>query len=559
MKKTHKAPPGFVPTKVLSTRNGEIASSGHVYRISFPRADGKITVNYHYNFTRHPYKRLLSLYLRHGLDQVAASTVNIRCKALEVLDEFMSLNGESELCPESFVLFMRWLLESKDRNGERRFKDSTIPSYVNAVQAFYKFGIGRGQAGWSHSDLDTMKLAASRSLRGCRQRGAQDAVDNALSLQTFSDLARAVAFEFEQCKQVYQEWQAGRRDSPYNFQARFMGIIDPNPLVVLALQGVMRFGLRSEELNSLAAADLRVDDEQGRHEIYVHAPNKGDDFIPVDETFVESWRMCEAWGREARRIVGPQGEKLFDDVLFVYPATNSHHSYPLIQFSTYMLNQSHLPYFFNKWFGYKVKGDDGRERPLLHAEGDPSRPLEINYDKLRHAFAVRLAEREKNRAVTSRAMRHKHATTAERFYLHQTKLDHAKKVQIALKSEAVFLAMGLKNPVAAGVSAGTLQRAREAGAMLPHGLCGSALEGEGCRRASDCLECPFLVVIESRRPRFEADRETYLSKAKQMEEAGDWRGAENALSRAKVCEAHLIRMDRLFGGGGDERTAEQID
>jgi len=552
--KTRKAPPDFVPTKTLMTVKGEIAHSGHVYRICFERGSGKVKVTYFYNFGHHPYKKLLSRFVRLDLNEVTASTVNMRCKALELLEEFMSFTDESELGPEAFVLFMRWLLEAKTRDGERRFKDSTIPSLVHTVKAFYRFGVGKGQPGWSQSDLDTMTEAAAKVLRGCRERGAQDSIDQALSLQTFSDLARAVAMEFEQCKRVFQKWKVGERDSLYNFKARFMGIIDPNPLVVFALQGAMRLGLRAEELNALTPADLRVDESGGNHEIYVHAPNKSDDYMPVDETFLTSWRLCEAWSQEARKIVGPEGGEVFSDVLFVYPPTNSHHSDPLLQFSTYMLNQSHLPYFFKKWFGYKVKDDDGPERPLLHADGDPTRPLKIDYDKIRHAFAVRFTEREKNRVVTSKVMRHKHTSTTERFYLHQTRLDHAKKVQIALKSEAVFIAMGLKNPVAAGLSEETLRRAQQTGAILPHGLCASALEGDSCRRASNCLECPFLVVIESRRGRFAADREYYLNEAGKLESAGDWRGAENALSRAKICEAHLIRMDELFKGGSSERA-----
>jgi hypothetical protein len=536
----------FTPRKVRRAVTGEIARDGHAYRVTFPRASGKKVVNYYYNFSHHPFKNLLAKYLFKDAEEVTAATLNGRCKVLELLEEFLSSAGESDLNPETFTLYIRWLLESKKSDGGRRFKDSTIPSYVNVAKAFYRFGLKNGQRGWNQRDLDDMTTVVFKSLRGCRERGAQDSIDRALSFQTFSDLAKAVALEFEQCKQVFREWKAGNRDSPYNFKARFMGIIDPNPLVVFALQAVMRHGLRAEELNALTSSDLNVDEVRGNHEIYVHAPNKMDDYIPVDEAFLTSWQLCEAWSQEARRIVGPEGVQLFKDVLFVYPPTNSHHSHPLMQFSSYMLNQSHLPYFLKKWFGYKVRGEDGNERPLLHAEDDATRPLEIDYDKLRNAFAVRFAEREKNRAVTSRVMRHKQLTTAERYYLHQTRLDHAKKVQIALKSEAVFLAMNLKNPVAAGVSEETLRRAKETGAVLPHGLCGSALEGQDCQRASNCLECPFLVVIESRRSRFVDDREAYLEEGRDLEAAGDWRGAENALSRAKVCEAHLIRMDNLF-------------
>jgi hypothetical protein len=142
-------------------------------------------------------------------------------------------------------------------------------------------------------------------------------------------------------------------------------------------------------------------------------------------------------------------------------------------------------------------------------------------------------------------------STSERFYLNSSKLDHAKKVYYALKPEAQILAMGLKNPVAAGIAAETLERAKSAGALLPHGVCGVAMSGDDCVRASGCLECPHLIVIASRKPRFEADRDEYLKKADVLHAKGDIRGAENALSQAKLCQAHIARIDYTFGGGAN--------
>lgn len=552
MKASRKVPPGFAPLETRRAVSGEIARAGDIYRVMFPRASGKHSVNYFYNFGKHPLRDLFPAYLFNDAEQVTASSLNQRCRALELLHEFFEVTGHVDLNPESYLSFLRWLLTTKKRDGRRRFADSTIPSYANTVRAFYRFGLERKRLGWGQVDLDAMSVTAEKILRGCRERGSQVSVERALSFETFSDLIRAVALEFEQCKRVAQARAAGERDSLYNFGSRFMGIIDPNPLVVFALQAVMRHGLRAEELNALRPADMRVDELNGNHEIYVHAPNKPDDFIPVDEAFLTSWRLCEEWDREARSLAGPAGEGLFEDVLFVYPPTNSHHSFPLMQFSSYKLNESHLPYFFKKWFDFKIKDSEGKERPLLHADGDLTRPLWIDYHKLRNAFAVRFAEREKNRVVTSHVMRHRQLNTAERYYLHQTRLDHAKKVQVALQAEANFIVMGLKNPTAAGISEETLEKARQTGAMLPQGICGAALEGNACTRASHCLECPYLVVIESRRPRFVADREAYLREAEELDAKGDRRGAENALARAKYCQAHLLRMDQMFGGGGSE-------
>jgi hypothetical protein len=167
---------------------------------------------------------------------------------------------------------------------------------------------------------------------------------------------------------------------------------------------------------------------------------------------------------------------------------------------------------------------------------------------MRNAFAVQFAERERSRTITRDVMRHGSVSTTERFYLHQTRLDHAKKVYRALKPEAQMLVMGLNNAVEAGVSNNTLLRAQESGADLPHGICGSVIDGGTCVRSSGCLDCPHLVVITSRRPRFEADRDAYLKISEDLQHRGDLRGAENALSSAKLCQAYIIKIDdKLIG------------
>jgi hypothetical protein len=165
-----------------------------------------------------------------------------------------------------------------------------------------------------------------------------------------------------------------------------------------------------------------------------------------------------------------------------------------------------------------------------------------------------LADRQRDRQLTKEALRHEKESTGDRFYKKKSKLDHAKRVYHALKPEAQILAMKLKNPIMAGISAETIERAKGANADTPHGLCGVAMEGENCVRASGCLNCPHLVIIASRRPRFEADRKDFEEKAKKLEAKGDIRGAENALSQAKLCQAHIIRIDDMFDRGSDEQN-----
>jgi len=539
----------FTPSERRQTIDGEVGCNQDRYRVTFQRAGGQIIVNYHYDFSMHPLRPLLAHYLLDECEELAGGSLNHKFGCMKLLEQFLSEAGVGDLNPEIFLSFIRWLSDAKKPDGTSKYSDLSIAKFVNYTRMFYESGLRQQRLGWNQRDLDTITSVAGKALRGRHQRSLQESFDKAISLSAFSALARAVALEFAQCQQVMAERTAGQRRSLYNMEAMWMKRIDPNPFVVFAIQAALRLGLRASELNSLRREDIRVDPSQGNHEIYVHAPDKADAFIPVDETFLAAFNMCEAWSEEARALAGPTTGQAFKEALFVYPDTANRHSpCGLKQFNTYLLNESHLPYFYAKWFHHLIKGEDGNECPLLHADDDPTQPFSKDYRKLRSAFAVRFAERERNRVLTAQVMRHKNVYTAERYYLHQTLLDHAKKVQIALKTEAHFLVLGLRNALASGITEETLHRARVAGAVTPHGLCNSALQGQGCARAGDCLECEHLVVITSRRPRFVADRDAYLKMAEDFEAGGDLRAAENVRGRASLCQAHLIRIDEQFNG-----------
>lgn len=372
--------------------------------------------------------------------------------------------------PEIINFFIRWLLDTKKPTGKPRFADNSIYRSVSYVRAFYIFGLCRNYPGWSQSDLDIICDTINKELRGWPKRSEQNSVDKALSTETFTDLAKAVMLEFQQCRQILQEKAAGRRTSLYNLEAQNLKKLDPNPFVVFSLQCAMRNGVRSCELNTLCDDDIHIDQVKSHHKVYLHGPNKSDSFISVDDMFLETLNLCREWSQEARKMAGPIESELFKETMLIYPATNLYNAGSLVQVNSFTLNNYLLPYFYNKWFDYKIKDQTGNARPLLPADGDITRPLWCNFQKLRNAFAVRFAEREKNLAIASKALRHRDPRTTEKFYLQKTRLDHAKKVQIALKPEAQLLVMGLKNATAAGISEVTLKKARDNGSMNRKGV-----------------------------------------------------------------------------------------
>jgi hypothetical protein len=545
--------PGTVNPKAKNSRSyrtsgGSLTKTGHKYEVQFERYGGKERATYSFDFSSHPLRIIIARYLFDQAEGLSISTISNKCLLLRVLGEFLNLVNERGLNPRTHQSFLQWLRDTKGRGGAHRFNENTIMKYAGLCVECYKFGLQNKYAGFSQRDLDTIVVAQSNMLRGARKRTEQVSIDKALSQETFYNLLKAMSLELEQCRRVSKQRKSGVRVSLYADGSRGMLRLDPNPYVVLAGVCGLLHGIRSSEFCSIKRSDLRVDQINGRHELFVHATNKDDGYIPVDDLFLEVWSLCEEWDKDARACARVE-EDSTDDPGFVYSASCSWRFKGLIPLRTSYLNRPFLPHFYKKWFEYEVTGEDGVKRPLLHAENDPTRPLWCPYSKYRNAFGVHLADRQRDRQLTKEALRHEKESTGDRFYKNKTKLDHAKRVYHALKPEAQILAMKLKNPIMAGISAETLERAKSANASTPHGLCGAAMEGEDCVRASGCLNCPHLVVIASRRPRFEADRKGFEEKAKKLEAKGDIRGAENALSQAKLCQAHIIRIDDMFDRG----------
>jgi len=533
------------PVRVIHPLNGEIWVDGYKYKVTIHHGSNIGDSNCHYDFDRHPFRDLCEAFLLEDVDDVTARTVGSRCQFFQVLFEFVDSFNVRDLNPAIILKFIGWLKAVKNPQGKSRFTEWGIAAHIGCLARLYDAGLGLARPGWSQRDFDLILKAVNKERRGIRERSNRQSIENAMSSETFFDLTKAMALEREECMQVLQERKAGKRVSLFNLSLSQAKIIDPNPFVVFSLEAGLRYGLRSQELNALRCEDVRIDPDKGHHCLYVHAPDKADDFIPIEADFLETFNLCLEWSKEAREIAGDAGKGLYEDGLLVYLPAKKPATKPLIPLSTHSLNSTHLPYFYKKWFRRTVKDGQGNMRPMLHAEEDETKPLKVNFMKMRNAFAARFIEREPNCAVAQRVMRHRSFETTRQFYTHRTTLDHAKKVQLALGAEAQLLVLNLKNPIETGINDETVRRAKEAGAMTPHGVCGPALAGASCEVASDCLVCPHLVVIASRKPRLEADREEYLRKADMLIADGDHRGAENVLSRAKLCQAHILRIDTL--------------
>lgn len=532
--------------EIRYTTNGKVSRTGDMYEVTFPRAGGKRVVTSRFDFTRHRLREAVRRFVLGDAEGVSAGTIRGRCYAAKFLGEFLEADGSHDLTPETYRAFLRWLENETRPNGTKRFGENAVDTYAILVLAFYASGLEGSTAGWTRRNLDLMSECRAHQSRGSRQRQYQRSVDAAVSERAFNDLARAVALEFEECEQALAAYHAGER-SHLQVPGRGLECLDPNPFVVFALQAAMRMGLRASEFNALGPDDICRDPERSNHEIYVHAPNKADDFIPVDDVFIRSLDLCLAWQEAAR------GEKMgegcvWPSALLVYLSTDPMMQGSPVVLHTGLLNEVHLPYFYAKYFGVRVPTKNGSDRPLLHAEEDPDQPFWLSFAKIRNSFAVRLSEQEADIGVVQQVMRHQAFRTTHSYYLHRRKNDHARKTAVALESEARLLVLGLTRPAIVGVSDETVARAREAGALVPHGYCKSTLEGQGCIFPGDCLECKQLRVIESRLPRLGTDRDVYLAKAAALEEIGDSRAAENRRRLAARAQAYIYAVEDRQAG-----------
>jgi hypothetical protein len=267
--------------------------------------------------------------------------------------------------------------------------------------------------------------------------------------------------------------------------------------------------------------------------------------------FLRAFELSREWSAEARRLCGPKGEETHPEALLVCLSTSSNcgRELPLIPFTTYHLNAGYLRCFYRKWFEHKVVNEQGVKVPLLHAEGDPTKPLKCSFRKIRNAFGSDFGRQEAGRDITSEVMRHNDPKMADMYYLHRTRLEHAKRMHSALQPESRLLARILKNPTAAGVSEETLRDARECEALNPRASDDHApVDGED-RTAHQYPEDRMPDKAPGQNKQLIAEREKYLRKAQELEVKGDRRGAENARRRAEIFMTSIDRMNKISTGG----------
>lgn len=273
-------------------------------------------------------------------------------------------------------------------------------------------------------------------------------------------------------------------------------------------------GVRSSEINCLTVEDIQIDALYGKHRLYVHAPNKEPDMIPIEKDTLTLLQAMVEEGADARTLLGTNR-------LFV----NTRLSGLPCVLTTVTLNSA--------------------IRRMARRHGSVILPDDLRIPDGRTSLGTHLARTLRNRERVRRLMRHNWATTTETYYRAQQKLVVAGNMARALRAEVLRLTVACQRPVLdinERPDQVDILKRNPYNAELEWGSCGLDVARQGgCRVATHCFDCPLLVPWVSKRHNYIMERDEYLRLA---EKAENTRDRENLLYHANQAEAYCVLIDR---------------
>lgn len=380
------------------------------------------------------------------------------------------------------------------------------------LAAAAQHAIDAGLPGTSDLTVSRLKFVSGRAFRGTQDAANRRLVQRALSREQWDELDGILAEEWLTLRETGNAF-----DPPFRLS------------VVVAAWLAFHHGVRSSELNCLTVDDILSDDD-GRHHLRVHAPNKAEDRIPIPWTTLRMLECMVDVGAECRAKLGTRH-------LFVGRRPHAN-----------ILGTTHRNPAQSLTRGL---------RDLIERHGDNELPADIQFPDGRKTLGTHLAYDIANREKVRQIMRHENASTTERFYRVPDKLRVAKDIAAAIRGEAVRLTIACQQPVVSlkerPEHQEVLARNRH-NAELEYGSCGLDVQRQGsCRMAVHCFECPLLVPWVSKRHNFVYERDEYEKKA--VEAAND-RDRENYLRHAALAEAHILLIDRKEAADGRSRPTQ---
>jgi hypothetical protein len=602
-------------TKTWTTSDGSVITVNGT-TISFLIVKTKPTTAT-FDFSPHPWGERAVTYLLDNAEEWASNTLSSNATRLVVLLHDY-LHPEQDLDPEAFRTFCRWLRQSTAPGAAARYAPGVDAQIARQAISFYAHALGVGPGdrnlelmreaarrefrgtgaaqytagaaeAFSAAEYQGLLAAAASELAECRRlldlrrafkeriaperqapkpvrRSGSDAdgifaesflyalldwvVAHAIpcELNTFSELAGvtrlSIASRYRNVAAEVREWAFVSGARPLAAPDRFLPT--PDPYAAFAVLVGLRNGVRAEEWNLMRVGDVRNGYLTVRTDDHTEGENESrEEDLKIERATEEIYNLLIAWTEDVRAAAPAH----LRGRLHLAAAQNGR----VFQVDTTTLSVSRLPAFYKRYFERRAEGAVG-SNPVLHAEGDPSRPFEAPFLKFRNASIRHFIDHEENLAFVQGFSRHKHASTVRQYYSHRHATDMDEVVAIALGPTAQVVEMALKGEVVEEISP-ELQDRIDRGGATPFGVCGDpnlpdsqeeASLVSGCTAAPTCLECDHLHLHVAKLPVLQADLEQCLTRAAEAEADGYLRDAENFRGAASLRQAHINRIEKLM-------------
>lgn len=586
--------------------------------IAFGIAEGNRTFTVRHHYADHPLGELAVEFLLDAAPELLPQSLDGVAYHLDVLGEYMraSVPRLHDLDPQSYRNLISWLRQARKGDGQR-FSLWIQKRVALTAASLYAYGMDR-RPGWTRRNKDIMDECRNREMVGYRQEARRRSIEKAMSAAEYDALLKCAVLEMEECQLVLvarnspppaSVWTPPPErptafsgpDRKEQLRAYLQACVDwvklnriacdwerfcqlcgcsvdlvhrangiaaqvtawvrattgplglarsePNPYAPFAILAGLRAGIRSEELNVMNVGDVNVE----RRRAYLHAPDHDDADVMIEPVLLEAYRLVVEWSAYAREKAEDPAPLLLWWLTSGRTAGRPQHRASRIVTST--LNKALLPRFYQKYYA-RTCGSDGETRPMLHAEGDPSRPFTADFSKFRNAAIQAFLQSEPNLSHVMAFARHRHLSTTGRHYAHVHERDLEDAVARALEPSARLLEVALKGRVVDDATPEVRER-DAAGGAVPFGTCGDPallrtvglplLQGGGCTVPRDCLECDALYLHVEKRPVLVADRDQLIAEAIRLEGLGHLREAQNLRSAAILRQAHINRIDHVLG------------
>ncbi len=461
------------------------------------------------------FARVFAEWIDAEAEAVSASTWKDRLASLEKWVSFAGDPSLASITPERFVQFMRWL----PKGGGVSPNNRDIP---NRLVIFAEFVADLGRL--DEDDVESMQYAFSNHFTGYRTRKTirtREELKNSLTSKEFGRLFRSVRILMDDVRAFLD-----RGEVPEGGLTPAAGLVHFPMLLGLQL------AVRSAEINNLNLGDI-----QPGLSLHVHAPNKSPHTWVFDEScpaLLASWQLAKRWQERCRVKWEKDSPALLVEVSDQGRADSRA---GLVRFDS-MLIRAELRRLYARFFERREANGD----PILFRRDEEtgvSIPFDLPISRYRSAAITQYTRQEVDPVLVQKFARHRSYQTTETYYILKNWTEWQEEIFDALSRRAEEIAMVIEGRVATSeeLSNGMPKD------QVPAGLCGSALEGKSCQmKGLDCRLCPYLRIDPSREENLILQFEEEVETAREYEENGWVREAQNRKNMAALTQAIVMKI-----------------